>query len=523
MKDDGSTSGGCWIYTGVYADGVNQATRRKPGREQSWVAPEWGWAWPMNRRILYNRAVGRPRRQAVERAQGLRLVGRGDRRSGPATTCPTSRWARPPSYRPARGRRRPRRAARGRPVHHAGGREGLAVRAGRAARRAAARPTTSRRSPRSATRCTGSRPTRRARCSRATDNLQNPSGDEPGVERVPVRVHHLPVDRAPHGRRHEPFPAVPRPSCSRSSSARSPPSWPRERGLENNGWATIVSARTAIEARVLVTERVAPLRMGGRTVHQIGLPYHWGVGARGPGQRRLGQRPVRRHARPERAHPGDQGRLLRHPAGPPARAARRCWTTWPSTGPGPASPRPPATCSARRRVRTATQRARRARTGRRRADSAAGRPRGGGQRDEPAETWADGRPADRTRRSPRRNPAGPPCAPAGRSHRRARASSPTPRSASAARPARSPARSGTGCPQDGISSCSGSSYDNTGALGASTWRHVEFIEQRKPLAGQTTGVTIGVPETAAGPDVLLGELSSDFGAPTTAAPTSSGR
>jgi len=60
MKSDGSTSGGCWIYTGVYADGVNQAARRKPGREQSWVAPEWGWAWPANRRTLYNRASADP-------------------------------------------------------------------------------------------------------------------------------------------------------------------------------------------------------------------------------------------------------------------------------------------------------------------------------------------------------------------------------------------------------------------------------------------------------------------------------
>src|SRR3546814_2287077 len=56
MKADGSTLGGCWIYTGVYADGVNQAARKKSRHEQSFVAPEWGWAWPMNRRILYNRA-----------------------------------------------------------------------------------------------------------------------------------------------------------------------------------------------------------------------------------------------------------------------------------------------------------------------------------------------------------------------------------------------------------------------------------------------------------------------------------
>jgi formate dehydrogenase major subunit len=60
LKADGSTSCGCWIYCGCYAGGVNQPARRKPGRERSWVAPEWGWAWPANRRILYNRASADP-------------------------------------------------------------------------------------------------------------------------------------------------------------------------------------------------------------------------------------------------------------------------------------------------------------------------------------------------------------------------------------------------------------------------------------------------------------------------------
>ena len=41
-------------------------------------------------------------------------------------------------------------------------------------------------------------------------------------------------------------------------------------------WATIVTARSAIEARVIVTERLKPLRIDGRTVHQVGLPWHWG-------------------------------------------------------------------------------------------------------------------------------------------------------------------------------------------------------------------------------------------------------
>ena len=37
-----------------------------------------------------------------------------------------------------------------------------------------------------------------------------------------------------------------------------------------------MTARAAIEARVLVTDRVKPIRTNGRVVHQVGLPYHWG-------------------------------------------------------------------------------------------------------------------------------------------------------------------------------------------------------------------------------------------------------
>jgi len=55
------------------------------------------------------------------------------------------------------------------------------------------------------------------------------------------------------------------------------PALARERGLENGGWATIVSARAVIEAKVLVTRRNRPLRIPGEgVIHQVGLPYHWG-------------------------------------------------------------------------------------------------------------------------------------------------------------------------------------------------------------------------------------------------------
>ena len=64
IEADGKTACGCWIYAGCFADGVNQPRRRDPGDlddpEGGWVSPEWGWAWPANRRLLYNRASADP-------------------------------------------------------------------------------------------------------------------------------------------------------------------------------------------------------------------------------------------------------------------------------------------------------------------------------------------------------------------------------------------------------------------------------------------------------------------------------
>jgi formate dehydrogenase major subunit len=48
-------------------------------------------------------------------------------------------------------------------------------------------------------------------------------------------------------------------------------------GLVHGGWATVYSPRTAIEARVLVTDRIRPIVVDGRKTHQVGLPYHWGT------------------------------------------------------------------------------------------------------------------------------------------------------------------------------------------------------------------------------------------------------
>ncbi len=78
LQDDGSTSCGNWLYCGSYNGEGNKAARRK--RETSGIGlnPEWSWCWPMNRRILYNRASvdlsGRPwdpEHPVIEWDQGL--------------------------------------------------------------------------------------------------------------------------------------------------------------------------------------------------------------------------------------------------------------------------------------------------------------------------------------------------------------------------------------------------------------------------------------------------------------------
>ena len=56
---DGSTACGAWIYTGMLQV-VNGVTVNRgemnPGKNDGWVSPNWGWAWPANRHQLYNRA-----------------------------------------------------------------------------------------------------------------------------------------------------------------------------------------------------------------------------------------------------------------------------------------------------------------------------------------------------------------------------------------------------------------------------------------------------------------------------------
>ncbi len=57
LKDDGTTACGNWIYSGSFTEAGNQTARRDPSDPSNMgVHPGWGWSWPANRRVLYNRA-----------------------------------------------------------------------------------------------------------------------------------------------------------------------------------------------------------------------------------------------------------------------------------------------------------------------------------------------------------------------------------------------------------------------------------------------------------------------------------
>jgi formate dehydrogenase major subunit len=57
LRDDGKTTCGCWIYSGCFNEaGNNMARRDNHDPDNTGVFPNWAWSWPLNRRVIYNRA-----------------------------------------------------------------------------------------------------------------------------------------------------------------------------------------------------------------------------------------------------------------------------------------------------------------------------------------------------------------------------------------------------------------------------------------------------------------------------------
>lgn len=275
MKADGSTDGGCWIYTGVYADGVNHAADRRPGREQDLTALDWGWAWPANRRILYNRASADPEGKPwSERKKYIWWDEEQGRWTG--HDVPDFVPDKAPSYRPEPGTGGPAGLAGDDPfVMQADGKGWLFAPKGMLDGPLPTHYEPQESPVQNPLYAQQSNPARKVFPRK--DNLWSPSGDSPGADVYPyvfttyrLTEHHTAGGMS----RWLPYLSELQPEFFCEVS----PELAAERGLENGGWATIVSARAAIEARVMVTERMTPLTITGRTIHQVGLPYHWGVG-----------------------------------------------------------------------------------------------------------------------------------------------------------------------------------------------------------------------------------------------------
>ncbi len=273
VKGDGSTTCGCWIYAGAFAGGSNQTARRRPHWEQNWVALEWGWAWPMNRRILYNRASADPEGNPwSERKRYIEWDEQAGRWSGPDT--PDFPVDRRPDYHPGAGARAENALAGDRPfIMQADGRGWLFAPSG-----LVDGPLPTHFEPHESP--VGNALYEQARnparqVFQRSDNPYHPTAGEEGSDAFPfvmttyrLTEHHTAGGMSRFLARLSQL--QPEMFCEVS------PELAEARGLRPGGWATIVTRRASIEARVLVTPRVKALRVGGRMLHQVGLPYHWG-------------------------------------------------------------------------------------------------------------------------------------------------------------------------------------------------------------------------------------------------------
>jgi len=274
LKDDGSTASGCWLYSGVYADGVNQAARRKPRQEQNWVAPEWAWAWPVNRRLMYNRASADPEGKPWSERKKY-VWWDAEKQKWGGFDVPDFIEDRNPSYRPEKGAEGTDTISGVDPfIMQADGKGWLFAPSG-----LMDGPLPSHYEPEESPvqnflygqQCNPARHEFRRK-----DNPYHRAWGDPRFPYVLTTFRLTEHHTAGGMTRWLSWLSELQPEMFCEVS----PELAAMVGLENGGWATVSTARGEIECRVLVTRRLQPLRIGKRVVHQIGLPYHWGIAGR---------------------------------------------------------------------------------------------------------------------------------------------------------------------------------------------------------------------------------------------------
>jgi formate dehydrogenase major subunit len=266
LKADGSTASGCWIYSGVLGrDGVNKANSRK---SRDYLGHGWGFAWPSDRRIIYNRASARPdgrpwseRKKLVwwdsEKWTGIDVAG--------------FVQGKPPDYEPEVGAAGLDAIPGDAPfVLHEDGLGWIYV-------------------PRGLK--DGPFPTHYEPLESPVSNELYSRDTNPAEHWFPRRENRF----APPGDSRFPFVLTTyrltehhtAGGMSRFLShlaelqpemfAEISPELAREFKIHNGDHICIVTLRAAIEARALVSRRIRPLHLNGRILHQIALPYHYGT------------------------------------------------------------------------------------------------------------------------------------------------------------------------------------------------------------------------------------------------------
>lgn len=269
LRADGTTACGCWIYSGVMPElGRNRARSRKRDPE-NYTEPEWGFSWPANRRMLYNRASadaeGRP---WSERKKYIWWDEAEQRWTG--VDVPDFEATKPPGYRPPPGACGMDAIAGDAPfIMKTDGRGWLYAPSGTN---------------------DGPLPAHYEPFESPVANPFYAQQVNPAAIRVKADLNDLaePLDErfpivATTYRLTEHYLSGPMSRFDSWLNELQPemfvelsPELAAERGIEHGGWMIVETRRGAIESRAMVTRRVRPLEVSGRIVHQIGLPFHWG-------------------------------------------------------------------------------------------------------------------------------------------------------------------------------------------------------------------------------------------------------
>jgi formate dehydrogenase major subunit len=268
LKSDGSTACGCWIYSGVFPKpGENRANQRAP---KNFYGHGWGFAWPSDRRILYNRASARPDGKPWSERKKL-VWWDEERKKWTGADVPDFVATKPPDYQPADGSEGDDALAGDKPfILHADGFGWIWVPVG-----LKDGPLPAHYEPLESPIRNPMYPKRQ---SNPVANSETRSGNEYAGSpdaRFPfvLTTYRLTEHHTAGGM-----------SRTLSHLAELQPEIFCEISLElaeqlsitPGEWVTIVTARGAIEAHALVTPRMKMLTIEGKPVHQVGVPFHWG-------------------------------------------------------------------------------------------------------------------------------------------------------------------------------------------------------------------------------------------------------